>query len=122
MSTILLAIHVVVAIALIGLVLLQQGKGADVGAAFGSGASQTVFGSRGSASFLTRGTAVLATAFFVLSLALAYLSGQGSHRESVIDRAGGVKQEQPATTEGQQAPKDVPVVPKETTPNETPSP
>lgn len=72
MQTILLLIHVLIAIAVVGLVLLQHGKGADAGAAFGSGASQTVFGSQGSGSFLTRVTAILATVFFVTSLMLAY--------------------------------------------------
>ena len=62
--TLILVVHVVVAIGLIALVLLQQGKGADAGAAFGSGSSATMFGSRGAASFLSRTTAILATAFF----------------------------------------------------------
>ena len=72
MFTVLLVIHVFMAIGLIGLVLIQHGKGADAGAAFGSGSSATVFGSQGSASFLTRLTAVLATGFFITSLTLAY--------------------------------------------------
>lgn len=76
MHTILVVFHVFVAIGLITLVLLQHGKGADAGAAFGSGASSTVFGSQGSASFLTRLTAGFATAFFITSLSLAYFSGQ----------------------------------------------
>lgn len=71
-------IHVLVALALIGLVLLQHGKGADAGAAFGSGASATVFGSRGAGSFLSRTTAILATIFFGTSLVLAYFSSQQS--------------------------------------------
>jgi len=66
-------IHILASIGLVALVLLQQGKGADIGAAFGSGASQTLFGSRGSANFLTRFTAVLATIFFITSLSLAVL-------------------------------------------------
>jgi preprotein translocase subunit SecG len=74
MYTILLVIHVLVAIALIGLILIQHGKGADAGAAFGSGASSTVFGARGSGSFLTRLTAILATVFFISSFTLAYLT------------------------------------------------
>ena len=65
MVTIILAVHIVITIALVVLVLIQQGKGADIGAAFGSGASQTVFGSRGSASFLTRTTAGLAAGFLL---------------------------------------------------------
>jgi len=72
MSSIILSIHVIIAVLLIGLILVQHGKGADAGAAFGSGASSTVFGSQGSASFLTRLTAGLATAFFITSLILAY--------------------------------------------------
>ena len=70
--------HTVIAVLIIVLVLLQRGKGADAGAAFGAGASGTVFGSRGSSSFFSRATAVLATAFFVSSLTLAYLSSQRS--------------------------------------------
>lgn len=85
MFTALLVIDVLVCIGLIGLILLQHGKGADVGAAFGSGASQTVFGSQGSGSFLTRSTAILAVVFFVISLALAYLSGQRHEASSVVD-------------------------------------
>jgi preprotein translocase subunit SecG len=69
-------IHVLAALGLIGLVLLQHGKGADAGAAFGSGASSTVFGSRGASSFLSRTTAILATTFFCTSLVLAYFSSQ----------------------------------------------
>lgn len=87
MYTILVVLHVLVSIALIGLVLIQHGKGADAGAAFGSGASGTVFGSRGSANFLTRITAWLAAAFFVLSLALAYVVHGKSASSSVVDQA-----------------------------------
>ncbi len=87
LQTILLIVHGGVAAVLIGLVLLQHGKGADAGAAFGSGASQTVFGSRGSASFLTRATGILATVFFLTSLSLAYLSGQIQEIRSVTETA-----------------------------------
>ncbi len=86
---ILLVIHVLIATGLIVLVLLQQGKGADAGAAFGGGASGTVFGSRGSASFLTRTTAVLATLFFVTSLTLFTLASNLSKPESVVDTHAG---------------------------------
>lgn len=85
MTTILLALLVLVALSLIVLILLQHGKGADVGAAFGSGASQTVFGSQGSANFLTRTTAVLATLFFIISLTLAANSGKARKAPSVTD-------------------------------------
>jgi len=77
--------HLVISVTLVVLVLMQQGKGADMGAAFGSGASQTVFGSQGSGSFLTRTTAVLATVFFLTSLTLAYFSGQANTASSVVD-------------------------------------
>jgi preprotein translocase subunit SecG len=85
MYTILVVVHVLVSVGLIGLVLIQHGKGADAGAAFGSGASGTVFGSRGSANFLTRATAWLAVAFFGLSLALAYIVHGRSSSGSVTD-------------------------------------
>ena len=83
--SILVAIDVLLAIGIIGLILIQQGKGADVGAAFGSGASGTVFGARGSASFLTSTTAILVALFFVNSLVLAYLASHRPVIESVID-------------------------------------
>jgi preprotein translocase subunit SecG len=70
--------HTLIALLIIALVLLQRGKGADAGAAFGAGASGTVFGSRGSGSFFSRATAVCATAFFATSLTLAYLSSQNA--------------------------------------------
>lgn len=69
-----LTVHVLVALAIIGLVLMQHGKGADMGAAFGSGASGSVFGSSGSANFLSRSTGVLAAVFFVTSLVLAHVA------------------------------------------------
>lgn len=72
-------IHVVVALAVIGLVLLQQGRGADAGAGFG-GASNSLFGARGAASFLSRTTAVLATLFFVTSLSLAYFADKQDNK------------------------------------------
>ncbi len=83
--SILVAIDVLLAIAIVGLVLIQQGKGADAGAAFGSGSSGTVFGAQGSASFLTKLTTVLAIAFFIVSLWLAHLASNRPVAESVID-------------------------------------
>jgi preprotein translocase subunit SecG len=104
MQTILLIVHVIVALGIIGLVLIQQGKGADAGAAFGSGASATVFGSRGSANFLTRTTGILALIFFLTSLSLAALSSQRpampkSVVESVTNSAPAIPDEAPATDE-----------------------
>jgi preprotein translocase subunit SecG len=74
MFSLILTIHILVAIAIIGLVLVQHGKGADMGAAFGSGASGSLFGASGSANFLSRTTAVLAAVFFLTSLSLAYFA------------------------------------------------
>ena len=85
MHTVLVVTQVLAAIALIGLVLLQHGKGADAGAAFGSGASGTVFGARGSANFLSRATAVCATLFFLASLSLAYVVQGRKAPDSVVD-------------------------------------
>lgn len=82
--SVLVALDVLLAIGIIGLILIQHGKGADVGAAFGSGASGTVFGSRGSGSFMTRLTAILVTGFFINSLVLAYLASNLPTAESVI--------------------------------------
>ena len=104
-----LIIDVISAVALIGLILLQQGKGADIGASFGSGASQTLFGSRGSANFLTRTTAILGTVFFLSNLGLAWLYAQETVPASVTRS---VVIEQPAKTETPAPPSDVSAVPK----------
>ncbi len=80
MYQIILLVHVLICLALIVLVLLQQGKGAEMGAAFGSGASQTVFGSQGSLSFLVKVTGLLAALFFATSLTLGYMAAHGRHR------------------------------------------
>jgi preprotein translocase subunit SecG len=85
---IILIVHTLIALGIIALVLLQRGKGADAGAGFGAGASGTVFGARGSGSFFSRATAVLAAAFFASSLTLAYLSSQRSVApESLLETA-----------------------------------
>ncbi len=74
MQTIILAIHIILAVSLVVLILVQHGKGADAGAAFGSGASSTVFGAKGSATFLTKLTTFIALIFFITSLSLAYFA------------------------------------------------
>ena len=79
---VLIVAHVLVALAIIGLVLLQHGKGADMGSGFGGGASGSLFGATGSANFLSRSTAILATVFFLLSLALAFVATKGGPVES----------------------------------------
>ncbi|QVL48778.1 MAG: preprotein translocase subunit SecG [Thiocapsa sp.] len=86
MQTILTVMQVFLSLSLIGLILIQHGKGADAGAAFGSGASATVFGSRGSGSFLTRMTGIMATIFFLTSMALAYYATKGSEPVTIMDR------------------------------------
>jgi len=96
MEIFLLAIHVIAAAAILVLVLLQHGKGADMGASFGSGSAGSVFGAAGSANFLSRATGIAATVFFATSVALTYV---GAHRSTV---AGGVMQGvtgEPAKTE-----------------------
>jgi len=85
LETLVVVVHMVIAVALVGLVLIQQGKGADAGAAFGGGASQTVFGSQGSGSFLTRITTLMAIVFFVTSFSLAVFAKQ---RAEVAGEAG----------------------------------
>lgn len=112
-----LTIHVLVGLAVIGLVLLQHGKGADMGAAFGSGASGSLFGASGSANFLSRTTGVLAGIFFVTSLTLSYLATNRPHTSSsVMDAA----KTQPANTEPKSsevpAPASAPQVPAQPTP------
>ena len=98
METILLVVHVLLSIAIIGLVMIQRGKGAEAGAALGGGASGTVFGARGAANFLSRTTAVLAALFIVNSLVLASLAAghkaPGSVTESVVTEQAEAK---PAT-------------------------
>ena len=87
LQTIVLIAHVGIALLIIGLVLLQRGKGADAGTGFGAGASGTVFGARGSATFFSRMTGVLATLFFATSLALAYLATQRTAPTSLLESA-----------------------------------
>ena len=84
METLVLVIHILAALALVGLILLQHGKGADVGAAFGSGASGSLFGSSGSANFLSRTTAIIAVVFFVTSLGLTYFSSRKTEHKGVM--------------------------------------
>ena len=96
-TNVLIVSHVVTALAIIGLVLLQHGKGADMGSGFGGGASSSLFGATGSANFLSRATAVLATIFFLLSLALAYVA-----TKKPVESGGGVidaVRSRPATQE-----------------------
>jgi len=88
MLTVVLALQMLSAVGMIGLILVQHGKGADMGAAFGSGGSGSLFGATGSANFMSRTTAVLATVFFVSTLALAYFGNlRPASSGSVLDSA-----------------------------------
>jgi preprotein translocase subunit SecG len=107
MKEVLLVIHMLTAVGIVVFVLLQQGKGADAGAAFGGGASQTLFGARGSATFLSRTTAILAVIFFATSLALAVLYS----RQSAQSGRSITEQPAPAAPAPPPAP-EAPAVPK----------
>ena len=109
MQQILLVLQILFCIALVALVLLQQGRGADAGASFGGGSSGSLFGSRGPASFLSKLTAGLAALFFANSLALAYISSQSIERRSVVERV----QTQSTSEASEMSPEgdDVPVLP-----------
>jgi preprotein translocase subunit SecG len=98
LTNVLIVLHVLVALAIIGLVLLQHGKGADMGSGFGGGASGSLFGATGAANFLSRATAVLAAIFFSLSLALAYVATRRPAEEGggVIDAIRKQQVEKPA--------------------------
>ena len=99
MDALILVVHIVISLLLVGLILIQHGKGADAGAA-----SSSLFGSQGSASFLSRSSAILATVFFITSLTLAYLAGNADRVQSVTDS---VVIEQPA----EESPADLPEFP-----------
>lgn len=86
METLVWVVHVLTAVVLIGLVLMQHGKGADMGAAFGSGSAGSLFGSSGSANFLSRSTAVAATLFFITSLLLTYIYSHPAKQQGVMDK------------------------------------
>jgi len=112
MHALILTIHIIVCLTLIGFILIQHGKGADAGAAFGGGgsgggggASGSLFGSQGSASFLSRTSAVLAAIFFVTSLTLAYFSVERP------DKAASVTQSAPAQQKAEETPADLPELP-----------
>ena len=120
LETVVIVVHLLGALGVVGFVLIQQGKGADAGASFGAGASATVFGSQGSATFLSRATAILAAIFFITSLGLAFFAKQKSDN---LAQAGlpdpavlEVQQKQPVVEdvpvlEAQKAPADTADVP-----------
>jgi preprotein translocase subunit SecG len=115
LESLVLAVHVLVAVALIGFVLLQHGKGADMGAAFGSGSSGSLFGAAGSANFLSRTTAILATVFFVSSLGLTYLAANRTAPKDLMQQGATQKAAEPAA-------KDAAIPPPAAAPAAVPSP
>jgi len=106
---IVIVIHILLGIGIIGLVLMQQGKGADAGAAFGGGASGSVFGAQGAASFLSRTTAIFATMFFITSLGLAFLSGYQGKKSDIILDTPAVEEQTSDVPLSQNTGNDVPV-------------
>ena len=123
MQTFLTVLQVFLSVALIGLVLIQHGRGADAGAAFGSGASATVFGAQGSGSFLTRITGILAALFFLTSMAMAYYAAKGSKPAGLMEGADGVtvKVEAPVNRSETPAPVDQPAEKPAASPSEVPA-
>lgn len=116
MEQIVLVIHILAAIGLIGFILIQQGKGAEVGASFGSGgASQTFFGSQGSGSFLTRATAILVTLFFITSLVLGYLASHRGNPKSIDELINKVQPQSSSSSSHSDSNKegDIPKIPGE---------
>ena len=110
METVIVVFHVLAALCVIGLVLIQQGKGADMGASFGAGASQTLFGSRGTGNALTRATAILATVFFATSLALSVVARNHAINAGLADLPASNAAEVPATPAPAKAVDEVPAV------------
>ena len=123
-QTLAVVFHVLLALGIVGLVLLQRGRGADAGAGFGAGASGTVFGARGSASFLSRMTAVLATLFFLTSLGLSYLFSRGTEAPaSVMDRMPAQEAPvDPTAIQAEPAPEPAPPVSESAAPAADPEP
>ena len=111
LQTILLVLQVLVAMSLIGFILVQHGKGADAGAAFGSGASSTVFGSQGSGNFLTKATAVLAFVFLTNSLVLGYIASKSVQQEQSIMQQETVSVIQQEQTESSTPEYVIPAIP-----------
>ena len=121
-QTIVLVAHVGIALLIIGLVLLQRGKGADAGTGFGAGASGTVFGARGSATFFSRMTGVLAALFFATSLGLAYLATQQTVPTSLLETAPAPQIAAPPPAAEQQPEGSVPQITPEPATEPAPAP
>ena len=120
MSALLVIIHIIICVALIMIVLLQTGKGADMGAAFGGGSSQTLFGSGGASTFLSKATTVAAIVFMLTSFGLAFLSNNRSAESLVLKNKASVeKKAQTETPENAQIPTSEAAPPVNAAPSET---
>ncbi|MEY4720027.1 MAG: hypothetical protein RL563_2645 [Pseudomonadota bacterium] len=110
---VIIVFHLILGIGVIGLVLMQQGKGADAGATFGGGASGSVFGAQGSATFLSKTTAIFATLFFITSLSLAVLSGSQQQKSDIMDApvVQEIKSDVPLASQNQAQPATKEVMP-----------
>ena len=112
MTTVLIIIHVIVSIALIMIILLQTGKGADMGAAFGGGSSQTLFGSTGSSTFLSKATTLAAIVFMLTSLGLAYLSGHSTRSSIMMNEKAPIEQQAAPAAAPEESPQPKAEVPQ----------
>ena len=113
METFVWILHIIASLAVIGMILLQHGKGADMGAAFGSGSSGSVFGSSGSANFLSRATAIAVTIFFLTSMALTYFAFAKQHAPMTLKELAPAQTQAPVVPQAPAAPngskaKDIP--------------
>lgn len=113
MENLVLLAHLVIALAIIGLILLQQGKGAEMGASFGGGASQTLFGASGSGNFFAKLTALCAAAFFATSFGLAVMAKNQSTVDPDLPIPAVVESDLPALSETASEPEDLPALPEE---------
>lgn len=109
MYQVIIVVHVLLGLGVVGLVLMQQGKGADAGGGFSTGSSGSVFGAQGSASFLSRSTAVLASLFFTTSLGLAVMNSQQSAQKDLIVNPSKIEQDVPNVTNEKPISAEVPV-------------
>ena len=112
MENLVLIVHIIVSLSVIGLVLIQHGKGADAGAAFGGGSSGSVFGVQGSSNFLTRATSICVTIFFCTSIALAFIASSKHEKSSSLDiaveNAGLIEKDSQDTTDKNSVSQDIP--------------
>jgi len=108
MENLVLIVHIIASLSVIGLVLVQHGKGADAGAAFGGGSSGSVFGVQGSSNFLTRATSICVTVFFCTSISLAFIATSKHQNSSSVENAGLVEKDSQVKTDKDSVSQDIP--------------